>query len=82
MSTDLLDMEFINSLPHPLFANIGGGEKWDWPVHDIEVQTGLFRIDVCGLLQVEHIGGALYFKDANGKKYDTDDFYIDAERAK
>lgn len=82
MSADLLDMEYINSLPQPLFANIGGGDKWWWPVSDIDVQSGLLRIDVCGLLQVESIGGVLAFRDDSGKNHDTDDFYVGAERAK
>jgi hypothetical protein len=76
---DLLDMDYINSLPQPLWARTG--RDWWWPVHDIDVETGLFRIDVCGKLDVLHIGGVLVFRDANGKEHDADDFYVDAERA-
>lgn len=74
---DLLDMAYINSLPHPLFADLGAGSIW--PMHDICVQTGLVCIDVCGLLQVEHFGGVMRFRDADGKKHSTDDFYLDSD---
>jgi hypothetical protein len=76
---DLLDMDYINSLPQPLFA-VDLGNGWLWPVYDIEVETGLFRIDVCGLLEVKHIGGFLKFEDANGVRHDTDTFYSDYDR--
>lgn len=69
---DLLDMDYINSLPQPL---------WDdgWPVYDIEVSTGLYRIDVCGLLEVRHMDRCLTMKDAIGKTHYTGDFYTDPE---
>lgn len=69
---DLLDMDYINSLPLPL---------WDdgWPVHDIEVQTGLYRIDVCGLLEVRNIRGCISMKDANGKLVYVEDLHADPE---
>lgn len=72
--SDLLRMDFINSLPHPLFAKLHGSE---WPVYDICVETGLMRIDACGMLDVLHIGDAFSFKDANGIEYDVDMFYSD-----
>jgi len=67
---DMLDMEYINSLPQPL---------WDgeWPVYDIEVETGLYRIDVCGLLEVRHIDRCMMMKDATGKTHYVGDFYLD-----
>lgn len=79
---DLLDMDYINSLPQPFLAQQYGdhGDDWLWPVHDIEVQTGLVRIDVCGKLDTKHIGDFKIFRDANGKNHDADDFYADAER--
>ena len=69
---DLLDMEYINSLPQPL---------WDdgWPVHDIEVSSGLYRIDVCGLLEVRHMDRCRSMKDATGRHHYTGDFYVDPE---
>lgn len=67
---DLLDMAYINSLPLPL---------WDgeWPVYDIEVGTGLYRIDVCGLLEVRHIDRCMTMRDAAGKTHYVGDFFID-----
>jgi hypothetical protein len=71
--SDLLLMDKINALPHPLFVEISRG--WWWPVHDIDVETGLLRIDVVGKLDVHHFGGMLKLRDANGVEYNTDDFY-------
>ncbi len=81
--SDLLSMAFINSLPQPLFAQQWGdqGDDWLWPVHDIEVQTGLLRIDVCGKLDVLRIGDVKRFKDADGNWHDADDFYLEDETA-
>lgn len=73
---DLLDMDYINSLPQPLWAET---LMSDWPVYDIDVQTGLLRIDVCGLLDVMHIGQFITMKDANGKRHYVGDFYTDPE---
>ena len=78
MMADLLDMEYINSLPQPFIAVFYGGGRW--PVHDIEVQTGLLRIDVVGLLDVVRIDDVKYFVDACGKEHDPDDFFIDAAK--
>lgn len=78
---DLLDMAYINSLPQPFLARTwGSSEAYYWPVEDIDVQTGLLRFDVCGKLEVKHIGDIKDFKDITGKVHDPDDFYIDAER--
>ena len=38
---DILRMDYINSLPQPFIARFYGGSEW--PVYDIEVQTGLLR---------------------------------------
>ncbi|MDN7658473.1 hypothetical protein [Burkholderia cenocepacia] len=79
---DLLDMAFINSLPQPLFARqYGSDDRWWWPVNDIDVQTGLLRIDVCGKLDVLHISDVYFFRDASGKQHHSDDFYSDSDRA-
>lgn len=69
--SDLLDMKYINRLP----------QLWDgeWPVFDIDVQTGLYRIDVCGLLEVRHIGRCIKMRDASGKEHYVDDFYLDPD---
>ena len=70
--SDLLDMEYIKNLPQPL---------WDgeWPVYDIDVETGLYRIDVCGKLDLRHIGGCVTMCDATGKPHHTSDFYADPD---
>lgn len=67
---DRLDMEYINSLPQPLWDG-------DFPVYDICVDTGLYRIDVCGLLEIKHIDRCMTMKDANGKTHYTCDFELD-----
>jgi hypothetical protein len=72
--SDLLDMTHINSLPHPLYARVC--RDW-WPVYDIDVQTGLFRIDVCNQLQTEHVSGAAMFRDADGDEHSVDSFYAE-----
>lgn len=77
--SDLLHMGFINSLPHPLLAKDLGCDAW-WPIHDIDVETALVRIDVCGLLQVKHISDVGQLKDADGIAYSTDDFYSEAHK--
>lgn len=72
--SDLLDMEKINSLPQPLWT-------WDnWPIYDIDVETGLYRIDVCGLLEARKFGEVIYIRDANGEKHDPEDFYLEEQR--
>lgn len=74
---DLLRMDHINSLPQPFIAKLYGGSEW--PVHDIDVETGLLRIDVCGKLDVKHIGDVRSFMDANFVEHDADDFYVEDE---
>jgi hypothetical protein len=73
--TDMLRMDYINSLPQPLFVSQYGSRDWWWPVHDIEVQTGLLRIDVCGKLQVLRFGEIAAVRDAGGCEYNPDAFY-------
>jgi len=70
---DRLDMAYINSLPLPLWDG-------DWPVYDIEVETGLYRIDVCGLLEVRHIDRCFTMKDSTGKTHYVGDFELDPEQ--
>lgn len=76
---DLLNMERINALPQPLFMREYGSHAWWWPVNDIEVGTGLLRIDVCGLLEVKHIGDVAQIRDADGILHDPDTLYSDYE---
>ncbi len=72
---DKLNMEAINALPHPLIARFCGGDEW--PVHDIDVQTGLMRIDVVGRLQIMHFSEVKDIRDADGGSHDSDAFYND-----
>ena len=77
---DLLRLDYINSLPQPLFADTGSGTKW--PVYDIDVETGLMRLDVCGMLDISHVGKVLRFVDCNGDVHDADTFYTDCEEVR
>lgn len=56
---------------------VGAGDRW--PVKDIDVQSGLLRIDVCGKLQVNHIIEIRHFIDTEGMIHDPSDFYIEDE---
>jgi hypothetical protein len=73
---DLLDMDYINSLPQPFMGRELGG--WWWPINDFEVQTGLIRIDVCGKLAVKHIADFTIFRDGDGVERSAEAFYTDA----
>jgi hypothetical protein len=75
-ANDLLDMAYINSLPQPFVGRMLGG-YW-WPIYDLEVETGLVRIDVCGLLDVKHISDFTAFRDDTGYVHPAEGFYIDA----
>jgi len=75
--SDLLRMDYINSLPQPFIATFYGGDEW--PIYDIDVETGLIRIDVVGKLQVNDIGDVNFFTDEAGNKHDSDTFYCDYE---
>lgn len=66
---DMLRMDYINSLPQLWYQG--------WPVYDIDVETGLFRIDVCGMLDICHIGQVIAFDCEDGKTYDVETFYTD-----
>lgn len=77
--TDLLRMDYINSLPQPFLVRFAGDRNWWWPVHDFEVQTGLIRIDVCGKLQVKNFGEVMEIKDGAGTSHDPDTFYSEEE---
>jgi hypothetical protein len=77
--SDILDMAYINSLPQPFLGRMWGrSDDRLWPIHDIEVATGLVRIDVCGLLEVKHIGDFKSFRDANGTEHSAEGFFADA----
>ena len=73
--SDLLCIEYINSLPQPFMAHFYGGSKW--PIYDIDVETGLLRIDVCGKLQISHIMEVKLIMDMNGDKHASETFYLE-----
>ena len=75
--SDKLHMDYINSLPQPFIGRFFGGDEW--PIYDIDVETGLLRIDVCGKLQVKEIGEVRFFRDDNGIEHDSETFYSDYE---
>lgn len=77
--TDLLRLDFINSLPQPLWVRQWGGDSFDWPLYEICLETGLMSIDVCGKLDNLHIGDVAQFRDDDGKVYDSEMFYTDYE---
>ncbi|MCZ3377458.1 hypothetical protein [Rhizobium sp. AG207R] len=76
--SDLLRMDYINSLPQPFFARFCGDSDW-WPVNDFEVETGRMRIDVCGKLDVKHFGEVMEIRDGASVIHDSDTFYSDWE---
>lgn len=77
--SDLLRMDHINSLPQPFLVRFWGDDEF-WPVHDFEVETGMMRIDVCGLLEVKHFGDVAQVRDGDGKDHDPDTFYNEEPR--
>jgi hypothetical protein len=77
---DVLRMNYINGLPQPFLARFCG-DTWWWPVNDFEVETGLMRIDVCGLLQVKSFCEVMEIRDGDGQSHDPDTFYSDYEIA-
>jgi hypothetical protein len=68
-------MDYINSLPQPFLAEIIGGGTWG--VYDIDVQTGLMRVNVMGMLDHLSIADIRKFTDAAGVDHDPETFYID-----
>ena len=74
--SDLLDMAYINSLPQPFLGKTL--RNIEWPIYDIDVETGLIRIDVCGRLEVKEIGDFTSFRDALGNVHQMEGFFTDA----
>lgn len=74
--SDKLRMDYINSLPQPFLARFCG-DKSKWQVHDICVETGLIRIDVCGKLDIKHMGEVMEIWDCDGASHDPDDWYAE-----
>lgn len=64
---------------YQLFATKWGKELW-WPIHDIELDCGLIRIDVCGLLEILDLGDVAKIKWAD-EVVEQDNFYDAPEAA-
>lgn len=79
MKSDLLNIDFINSLPQPLWVRQWGDKDFLWPLYEICVETGLMRIDVCGKLDNLHIGDVAQFRDDYGTVYDSEEFYLESD---
>jgi hypothetical protein len=71
-------MELINSLPQPLFGKGYGRDYW-WSIVDIDVETGLCRIDVCGLLEVKLLSDFRYIRDDAQTLHEPDSFYLEED---
>ncbi len=74
---DLLNMALINSLPQPFMVRLLGEKTFGWPLHDLDVETGLLRLDVCGKLDAKRIGDVSAFRDDGGQEHDAETFYLD-----
>jgi len=74
---DILKADLINSLPQPLTVRLLGEKEPMWELHDIDVETGLLRINVCGKLQGMHISDIGDFTDMDGVTHDPDSFYCE-----
>ena len=74
--TDKLDMNAINSLEGPLQARFCG-DTWIWPIYDIDVETGLMRIDVSGKTDIKHYSELAEIRDVSGATYDPDIFWLE-----
>ncbi len=72
---DKLKLDALNALPHPLLARFVGGDVW--PVETIDVETGLMRIDVCGMLDRKHFAEVTMITDSDGGEHDADQFWHD-----
>lgn len=72
--TDLLKMDYINSLPQPFYVQFFGSESW-WPVVSICVETGFMQLDACGKIFCECIGSVKSIKDQNFNLHDPETFY-------
>lgn len=68
--SDLLDIEKLNDLPYPIRLE-------GFPVLEIDVESGLVRIDVCGLAEIRHFSDYIRLSDGNGVQHDCDDFYVE-----
>lgn len=73
---DLLNIEKINRLPHPLAAvMIGSG--MNLMIENVCVETGLVRLDVCGRIDIDNFCMIRTIIDGEMNEHNPDDFYLE-----
>jgi hypothetical protein len=75
---DLLSLEKINALSHPLMIRPFRSDPW-YGLIDIDVQTGLYRMDVCGMWQLGSVSSCEQIMDGDGAIHDMEIFFSDYE---
>jgi hypothetical protein len=73
---DRLDANKINSLGQ-LYLRKFGDRDWWWPMYDIDVETGLLRIDVMNRLECWNFAEVAMVRDDSGKEYEPEYFYTE-----
>lgn len=70
-----------DTLNEAKLQGIGSGYLVDehYPIVDIDIETGLYRIDVHGMLEVRHWSTLITLKTVDGETLDPDDFYNEEE---
>lgn len=76
---DTLDEDIINGMPQPFIVRLCGDKETWWPLHDVDVETGLMRINVCGLLEVKRFSEVMEICDGHGRSHNPETFYLDIE---
>ena len=75
--TDLLRMDYINSLPQPFLARFCGDKDTWWPVHCFGVDAAVCLIDVCGKLQGKRFCEIMEIIDGDGVKHDPEQWWVE-----
>lgn len=71
---DKLKADEINRIPGPFLVRFFGSD-WQWEVIDVEVETALIRINVCGLSEVKCFCEVADIQDINGQHHDPDELW-------
>ena len=72
---DVIRIDEFDKLPAPVTARLlDGGEYW---IESICVETGLMRLDICGLIQIEDFVMVETLIDANDVEHDAEEFLND-----
>lgn len=74
-SSDALNTEKINALPHPIAAELYGLGEYEIDLLDVE--TGLMHVLVSGLVDRMHFIDARSIIDADGVRHDAAAFWND-----